>query len=321
MGKTKERLLKPIETHYNGYRFRSRLEARWAVFFDALGIKYEYEKEGYDLGEAGWYLPDFWLTECNRWVEIKGQKFTEGELNKAIALCEATGHPVLTFDGLPDIRDFIGITKCGDGVGTTCADFIYLFVNDEGKVSLPPGFYLKNTYQEIGPFKSEYVMEFAIRLKKASCAAKAARFEHGESGIKVDAIQNKKLTAFEIFKYKYYMRSAGHLMEEILNTLENGYPAQIRDKILVSSVTCVLPIKEDEFNEINVTKALFKYFGEGREIGFLLHDVDNETLEYDKVQNNRAKNKNRRHPFGYCIIDQELIKTPDFVAREFYLNV
>ena len=26
-----------IETAYKGYRFRSRLEARWAVFFDAIG--------------------------------------------------------------------------------------------------------------------------------------------------------------------------------------------------------------------------------------------------------------------------------------------
>ena len=37
--------IKPIETVYNGYRFRSRLEARWAVFFDAAGIEYEYEPE------------------------------------------------------------------------------------------------------------------------------------------------------------------------------------------------------------------------------------------------------------------------------------
>jgi len=41
------------------------------VFFDALGIKWEYEKEGYDLGPAGWYLPDFWLPEQQCWVEIK----------------------------------------------------------------------------------------------------------------------------------------------------------------------------------------------------------------------------------------------------------
>lgn len=63
--------IKAIETNYNGYRFRSRLEARWAVFFDSLGVPYEYEKEGFNLGEAGWYLPDFWLPEQNCWVEIK----------------------------------------------------------------------------------------------------------------------------------------------------------------------------------------------------------------------------------------------------------
>ena len=51
-----------IPTRYKGYHFRSRLEARWAVFFDALGIKWEYEVQGYDLGKFGWYLPDFTIT-------------------------------------------------------------------------------------------------------------------------------------------------------------------------------------------------------------------------------------------------------------------
>jgi hypothetical protein len=67
--------IKPIETVYNGYKFRSRLEARWAVFFDTAGIRYEYEREGFDLGtragRARWYLPDFWLPEHQLWVEIK----------------------------------------------------------------------------------------------------------------------------------------------------------------------------------------------------------------------------------------------------------
>ena len=30
-------MIKAIPTEYKGYRFRSRLEARWAVFFDACG--------------------------------------------------------------------------------------------------------------------------------------------------------------------------------------------------------------------------------------------------------------------------------------------
>lgn len=60
------------ETLYNGYRFRSRLEARWAVFFDALGIRYEYEPEGYNLPNGIGYLPDFYLPDLKIWIEVKG---------------------------------------------------------------------------------------------------------------------------------------------------------------------------------------------------------------------------------------------------------
>lgn len=51
--------IKAIETEYNGYKFRSRTEAKWAVFFDALGVDYEYEPEGYELPNGERYLPDF----------------------------------------------------------------------------------------------------------------------------------------------------------------------------------------------------------------------------------------------------------------------
>ena len=53
--------IKPIETEYNGYRFRSRLEARWAVFVDAAGIGDEYEPEGFELYDGTRYLPDFYI--------------------------------------------------------------------------------------------------------------------------------------------------------------------------------------------------------------------------------------------------------------------
>ena len=43
--------LRAIQTEYKGYLFRSRLEARWAVFFDACGVDWEYEPEGYDLAD------------------------------------------------------------------------------------------------------------------------------------------------------------------------------------------------------------------------------------------------------------------------------
>jgi hypothetical protein len=35
-----------METRYRGYRFRSRSEARWAVFFDAAGVGWSYGDEG-----------------------------------------------------------------------------------------------------------------------------------------------------------------------------------------------------------------------------------------------------------------------------------
>ena len=76
--------IKAIETTYKGYRFRSRLEARWAVFFDTLGIRWQYENEGYQKEvelttgpKTLRYLPDFFLPD--RWgggvfVEVKGDK-------------------------------------------------------------------------------------------------------------------------------------------------------------------------------------------------------------------------------------------------------
>ena len=80
--------IKAIETTYNGYRFRSRLEARWAVFFDALGVRYEYEPEGFDLGDGLYYLPDFkvkcwgtrgeiWDEPFDLWIEVKGNMTNE----------------------------------------------------------------------------------------------------------------------------------------------------------------------------------------------------------------------------------------------------
>jgi hypothetical protein len=98
----------PIETHYAGYRFRSRTEARWAVFFDELGVRYQYEPEAYFLGDGvGSYLPDFFITMnpeqsgAGCWVEIKGQKPTDTELRKLFALQQATKHTALLFVGPP----------------------------------------------------------------------------------------------------------------------------------------------------------------------------------------------------------------------------
>lgn len=60
--------IKSIPTTYAGVNFRSRLEARWAAFFDLCGWKWDYEP--FDLD--GW-APDFKIrTEwCEVLVEVK----------------------------------------------------------------------------------------------------------------------------------------------------------------------------------------------------------------------------------------------------------
>lgn len=152
--------MKPIETIYKGYRFRSRLEARWAVFFDVLGMKWDYEKEGYDLGKLGWYLPDFWLPHSveelaregwGLWCEIKPLPTTDLELQKAIALALHTKHNVLIIQG-----------SCGQGE------------YEITKISVvhhdPPEIIKNFQFAEIGGDR-----------QAAFAAARAARFEHGES--------------------------------------------------------------------------------------------------------------------------------------------
>lgn len=63
--------IQAIETHLYGCRFRSRLEARWAIFFETLGLPWEYEAEAYRLPDGDVYLPDFWLPTLNTWFEVK----------------------------------------------------------------------------------------------------------------------------------------------------------------------------------------------------------------------------------------------------------
>ena len=108
--------IKPIETVYNGYRFRSRLEARWAVFFDAIGAEWEYEPEGYRLPDGTMYLPDFLLKNVrgrgaeNIYVEVKGV-LTKDDLHKIEMFTDPKqqgypdgNHPIIIFGQIPDCR-------------------------------------------------------------------------------------------------------------------------------------------------------------------------------------------------------------------------
>lgn len=61
-------------TTYRGQPFRSKLEARVASLLDHLGLRWEFEPQGFDL-PSGKYLPDFRVTVNRKnqfWIEVKG---------------------------------------------------------------------------------------------------------------------------------------------------------------------------------------------------------------------------------------------------------
>lgn len=101
--------IEPLQTDYNHIKFRSRTEARWALFFDLCGIKYIYEYEGYEL-DSGYYLPDFYLPDLDCFFEVKPDlssivKNDKLELlKKARSLQEFTRAPVYVAFGVPEPR-------------------------------------------------------------------------------------------------------------------------------------------------------------------------------------------------------------------------
>ena len=95
-------MIKAINTKYKGYNFRSRLEARWAVFLDSLGIKWEYEFEGFELNGTIRYLPDFYLPEEDLYLEIKPKELNREEMNK-INLMNLGGKKIVYIIGTPNL--------------------------------------------------------------------------------------------------------------------------------------------------------------------------------------------------------------------------
>jgi hypothetical protein len=89
--------IRAIETRYAGCRFRSRLEARWAVFFDNMGISWQYEPQGFIVADRP-YLPDFLLEDCGTWVEVKG---SETELDRDLMVAAAEHLPAIVPRGEP----------------------------------------------------------------------------------------------------------------------------------------------------------------------------------------------------------------------------
>lgn len=190
--------MKSIDTIYNGYRFRSRLEARWAVFFDVLNITYEYEKEGFDLDNSILYLPDFWLPQVNMWAEVKPESFTEEEYGKCKKLVIHTGYECLLLVGLPEVKSYPALMSdmclnmpdackklsCTDCEGHKGIDYKerplfayvggkYFFTNYHNYIKEENRLYWDDESGCDGGFED---------TEEAVAAAKSARFEYGEKG-------------------------------------------------------------------------------------------------------------------------------------------
>jgi hypothetical protein len=93
--------MEPIDTEFRGDLFRSRTEARWAVFFSEVEEEYKYEPQGFNLNGTS-YLPDFWLPDLEIWVEVKPDRdYTLEELQKAQLLSEESRSVVAVVCGQP----------------------------------------------------------------------------------------------------------------------------------------------------------------------------------------------------------------------------
>ena len=188
--------IKVIPTYYNGYYFRSRLEARIAVFLDALGVEYEYEPEGYKV--EGGYLPDFRVkcwgtrgsydrkTPFDLYIEVKG-KMSRNDARKIAQFANLPNseedswelsNPVLVINKIPQHGDYTpeGYYPMD---GTYIYPFNYNLIDGDYFGAYPAAhngkFYLMGddsnyiNYDDVG------------NVLNAWDAARQARFEFGET--------------------------------------------------------------------------------------------------------------------------------------------
>lgn len=165
--------MKPIQTRYKGYHFRSRLEARWAVFFDHIGASWQYEPEGFDLGEYGFYLPDFLVD--GYYVEVKPEPGFSPAFAKALGLARHGDDAVICVGGLPDLIAYPVFDKESYEAQDE-NDLLTVAINGSPKYG--PYFWCPGA----GPWERYEEFNSCDRTRRAIDAARSARFEFGESG-------------------------------------------------------------------------------------------------------------------------------------------
>jgi hypothetical protein len=187
--------IKAIQTRYKDCHFRSRTEARWAVFYDALEIEWFYEFDGFVLPGDVQYLPDFWLPKQDCYIEIKGARPTWDEEHRCYQLAQGTGKNVYCFFGdikNPEDQDY----ETNDGAHAYLASAV---AGTETIEVACDNFYHWCECSQCGFLGIEYSgrserlccpcnktdREFNCdtpRLRRAYEIARSARFEFGEIG-------------------------------------------------------------------------------------------------------------------------------------------
>lgn len=205
--------IQAIQTEYKGYRFRSRLEARWAVFFDTLGIRYEYEKEGFELGdvitvnpETGYksvfvggirYLPDFYLPNQNYWIEIKGEVMPDDWHVLQLFSYHINAHSppydhhmpfaqngvrFFVFENTQESCNLYNIEALGGAYAIDLFGYDHFYYWSEcpgcGKLGIGFSGWSERVCSCRDAYKTGYD---SPRLLAAYAAARSARFEHGET--------------------------------------------------------------------------------------------------------------------------------------------
>jgi hypothetical protein len=199
--------IKAIETRYAGHRFRSRLEARWAVFFDHLGITWEYEPQGYLIGPDGDlpYLPDFWLPCEGLWVEVKG---AEEGVNYELLV-----NAVIPHWGLPGSHNMLVLGPIPRPGAPVAHSYLHFYKGDVFRSwhQFGPGMFAgpaldyrtpgedmvgNDSVSWVGdgwvprlprglcshlPLSSPHAPSGAPWVQRSYAAARSARFEHGET--------------------------------------------------------------------------------------------------------------------------------------------
>lgn len=257
--------VKAIETFYNGYRFRSRLEARWAVFFDSLNVEYEYEPEGYRLQDGSCYLPDF-RVKCygmrgiRNWdpfdlfIEVKGKPnlndakkiklFSGTDLKDGYGLVQT---PILVVGNIPKLDESYNCDYFDEETGLSFFSYVYI---DGDEFGAYPAAHKGKFY--LWGADGNYINNDDIAdVEKAYANARQARFEHGENPL----AKKKKRSGIDAVRDELYedLRKIASTYGTEEDRYRNRYIAMMHIFVMGDSLPAYKHFSNLPFHPVKVT--------------------------------------------------------------------